>query len=244
MLQSIQSGDNRNHAPCLRVKDMRAYERPREKCRKLGAQSLEFAELLAILLRTGTKGASALDLAHIVLEHCHKGAYGLNSMTLEELMTIKGIGEDKAITICAAIEMGRRLGQMKVKQTYEDFSRSSAVAEYMMERLRHEREEQVCLALLDNRNHLISVERVSLGTMNMSLADQRTVFRVAIDHNAASIILIHNHPSGHSDPSPADVTMTQRFVEAGRIMGIPVLDHIIIGDGEYTSLCEEGYISS
>lgn len=217
-------------------------EGPREKFVSLGAHGLSTIELIAILLRTGRKGCSVLDMAREVLDSVVDGAYGLNDVTVERLQQVKGIGRDKAVTICAAVELGRRLGQMRVKHLYEDFSHPEAVAAYVMERLRHEREERFCAAFLNCKNKLIRLETISIGGLTGSLAEQRSVFRRALEANAASLILIHNHPSGDATPSDEDVRITRIFKEAGDVMGIPVLDHIVIGDGIYVSLCEEALL--
>lgn len=217
-------------------------EGPREKFVALGAEGLSNTELIAILLRTGRKGSSVLELAKEVLDSVVDGAYGLNGVSVEQLRKVKGIGRDKAVTVCAAIELGRRLGQLRVKHTYEDFSHPEAVAAYVMERLRHERQEHFCAAFLNCKNKLIGLETISIGGLTGSLAEQRSVFRRALETNAARIILIHNHPSGDPNPSDEDVRITRIFKEAGDVMGIPVLDHIIIGDGIYLSLCEEALL--
>lgn len=217
-------------------------EGPREKFVNLGAAGLSTVELIAILLRTGRKGCSVLEMAREVLDSVVDGAYGLNDVTVERLQQVKGIGRDKAVTICAAVELGRRLGQMRVKHLYEDFSHPKAVATYVMERLRHEREEHFCAAFLNCKNKLIRLATISIGGLTGSLAEQRSVFRRALEANAASLILIHNHPSGDASPSDEDVRITKIFKEAGDVMGIPVLDHIVIGDGIYVSLCEEALL--
>lgn len=240
-MQEIMSTDG-NVMPSLCVKDMFPYQRPREKFVSVGAEHMAMEELIAILLRTGYKGTSALSLAKQVIQFFPDGVYGLNHMTVKELESIKGIGTDKAIALCAAVELGRRLGQLKVKQDYEDFSNPEAVAKYVMERLRHKTEEHVWVALLNAKNKLIKVEEISSGGLTSSYAEQRSVFRRAIACNAAAIILIHNHPSGDSKASPEDIRMTKLFCEAGQVMGIPVLDHVIIGDQEFTSLCSEGLL--
>lgn len=224
------------------VREMNTEQRPREKFLALGADRLETEELLAILLRTGRKGTSVVDLSREVINQLRDGAYGLHTVTPQHLCHIKGIGADKAVTVCAAIELGRRLMQLKVKHTYRDFSKPSAVAAYAMEKLRHCQEEQFWTAMLNSKNRLISLGRISAGGLTSSLAEQRSVFRQAIEANAAAIILLHNHPSGDPEPSSEDIRITRIFADAGKIMGIPVLDHIIIGDGIYTSLCEQGLL--
>lgn len=229
--------------PTVSVKDMLPFQRPREKFLALGPSHMAIEELLAILLRTGVKGQSAISLASDIVQSYDDGAYGLNRMTVEELVKIKGIGTDKAITLCAALEMGRRLGELKIKETYEDFSQPFVIAQYVMERLRHEEVEHVWAAMLTSRNKLIQLEHISNGGLVSSLVEQRAVFKKAIACNAAAIILIHNHPSGDSRPSDEDIRLTKLFVSAGQFMGIPVLDHIIIGDNEFTSLSEIGKLS-
>lgn len=224
------------------VKDMQLGDRPREKFLSCGGQALGEEELLAILLRTGIKGQSALALGRQILSACG-GLKGLNKWTWQDLMQVRGVGEDKAVTVCAAIELGRRLSQAKAREVHVDFSRSEAVGNYMMERLRHEWEEVVALVLLNAHNELIGVETISRGGLTTSLVEQRTVFRQAIRHNAAAIILVHNHPSGVIDPSQKDIDITHLYQKAGILMGIPLLDHIIIGDGSYFSLAEGGYLS-
>ena len=224
------------------VRDLPNEWRPREKCLQFGVSQLTTEELVAILLRTGRKGQSVLALAKELVGSLTEGAYGLNQISLTSLQEIKGIGPDKAVTLVAAVELGRRLGQMRVKQQYADFSHPEAVATYVMERLRHEPVEHFCVAMLTNRNQLIALATVAIGGLTASQAEQRVVFRKAIEANAASIILLHNHPSGDPRPSQSDIQVTQVFQQAGEIMGIPVLDHIIIGDGVYESLAELGYL--
>ena len=203
--------------PTVSVKDMLPFQRPREKFLALGPSHMAMEELLAILLRTGVKGQSAISLASDIVQSYDDGVYGLNRMTVEELI--------------------------KIKETYEDFSQPFVIAQYVMERLRHEEVEHVWAAMLTSRNKLIQLEHISNGGLVSSLVEQRAVFKKAIACNAAAIILIHNHPSGDSRPSDEDIRLTKLFVSAGQFMGIPVLDHIIIGDNEFTSLSEIGKLS-
>lgn len=224
------------------IKDLQPYQRPREKCALLGAEHLEIEELVAILLRTGCKGESALALSRRLIEYFPNGLYELQHISVRELQEIKGIGQDKAVTLCAAIELGKRLREMRILQECIDFSDPAVVAQYVMERLRHQRVEQMWVAFLTCRNQLIRMEMVAQGALSSCVVEQREVFRKALVCNAGHLILIHNHPSGASSPSRRDVEMTRQFIRAGEVMGIDVLDHVIIGDGEYTSLVEGGYI--
>ncbi len=224
------------------ISQLHSEERPRERFLSYGARALSTEEILAILLRSGCKGTSVLLLAKEIIDTLQNGLGGLGAITPESLLHIKGIGKDKAVTICAAIELGRRLTEVKAKKTHADFSCPEAVAHYVMERMRHEMEEHFQIALLNAKNRLIRIVPISTGGLTSSMAEQRKVFRKAIESNAAAIILLHNHPTGDPTPSVEDVKVTKVFVKAGDLMGIPVLDHIVIGDGEYISLCESGYI--
>ncbi|WP_081936417.1 RadC family protein [Veillonella montpellierensis] len=224
------------------VKHMDTFQRPREKFIALGGDKLDIAEILAILLRTGCKGQSSISLAKELLQNLSMRGLQLNSATIDDCMQVKGIGEDKAVTIGAAIELGRRLVETKVLEEHKDFTSPETVALYVMERVRHWREEHFMAMYLTAKNTLISIEEISKGGLTSSLAEQRVVFRYAIAHNAASIILFHNHPSGDSTPSQNDIRVTKVFRDAGQLMGIPIIDHIVIGDKNYTSLCEKGYV--
>lgn len=161
---------------------------------------------------------------------------------MADLCRIRGIGQDKAITLCAAVELGRRIAKQRVKQQAPDFSTPQAIAEYVMEDMRTALQERFAVVFLSVKNRLITVQTLSVGTLNASLARARDVFRLAMQYNAASVVLVHNHPSGDPEPSREDILLTKQIVKAGEIMGIPVLDHIIIGDGTFVSLCERGHV--
>ncbi|MGE1063654.1 DNA repair protein RadC [Megasphaera paucivorans] len=222
---------------------MALCEKPREKFMRQGPKSLTDQDLLAILLRTGIKGHSVLDISREVLRSLpNENVYYLGETSISDLCAIRGLGVDKAVTVCAAIELGKRISRQRVKQSSPDFSSPQAIADYVMEDMRVLPQEQFAAAYLSTKNQLISFQTLTVGTINASLAKSRDVFRYAIRYNAAAIILLHNHPSGDPEPSREDVTVTQRIAEAGRVMEIPVLDHIIIGDGTFVSLCERGYI--
>lgn len=227
----------------VEVRHMALCEKPREKFMRQGPKSLTDQDLLAILLRTGIKGHSVLDISREVLRSLpNENVYYLGETSISDLCAIRGLGVDKAVTVCAAIELGKRISQQRVKQSSPDFSSPQAIADYVMEDMRVLPQEQFAAAYLSTKNQLISFQTLTVGTINASLAKSRDVFRYAIRYNAAAIILLHNHPSGDPEPSREDVTVTQRIAEAGRVMEIPVLDHIIIGDGTFVSLCERGYI--
>ena len=222
------------------IPDWPEGERPREKLMHLGPDRLSDAELLAILLRTGNRQQTALDLAKALLAQ-HKNILELSELPYQQLATLKGLGPVKAVTLNAAFELGRRLAafpsQEKLKITGPE-----VVQQKFGPVLSHLKKEVFKILLLNSANILIRDVTISEGILDSALVHPREVFKPAILESAASIILIHNHPSGETNPSPEDHRITQRLVEVGRIVGIPVLDHIILGGERYFSFHEEGLI--
>ena len=218
-------------------------EQPYEKFKRFGAQSLTESELLAIIIRTGTKGMSALDIAQKVLASgkSENGLLDLHQLSLNELESINGIGEVKAIKIKAILELSKRISTSSAKKKLK-LNTPSLVADYFMERMRHLQKEVVYLVMLDAKNQIINEKILSLGTITMSLVSPREVFLLALEYNAVSIILLHNHPSGDCNASREDIIITKRIAEIGKTLEIPLLDHIIIGDNKYTSLKENNTI--
>lgn len=220
------------------IKDLPISERPREKLYSYGVESLSNAELLAIIIRTGYGEDTSIDLAQKILNLDKKGLPFLTNVTLEQLTDIKGIGECKAAQILSAIEIGRRVNRWiaedKVKVTSP-----MVIANLMMDEMRYLDKEYFNIALLDTKNQVLSIENISIGTLNASIVHPRDVFSMAIKKNANSIILLHNHPSGDPQPSNEDINITHRLVDVGNIVGIKVLDHIIIGDNRYISFKEK-----
>ncbi len=223
------------------IKDLPLEERPRERLQRHGAQVLSDAELLAVLIRTGTRSESAIVLAQRIL----KGDGGKSGLayvvdsSVEELSKIKGIGTAKAVQLKAAVELGRRIsaynrGQQVTITTPLD------VKDLLMEEMRFLEREHFKTILLNIKNHVISIEDISIGSLNSSIVHPREVFKPAIRRSSASIILVHNHPSGDPTPSKEDIEVTSKLVEAGKILGINVLDHVIIGDNSFISLKEKG----
>ena len=217
---------------------------PYEKFLKSGAASLSEAELLAIILRTGTRNCPALALAGQVLSlSCgrERGLNALHHISLAELMDIPGIGEVKAVKINCIAELSKRMAMESAGQVVL-FDAPKTVASYFMEELRHEEKENILLLSLDNRLHLIEKYVLSIGTVNESLLSPREVFVQALKCKASHVMLLHNHPSGDALPSGQDILITKKIKEAGELVGIPLIDHIIIGDGCYTSLKEKGLL--
>jgi len=217
-----------------------AAMQPYEKFLKLGAQALSEAELLAIILRTGTKKCCALTLAEKVLslfKGREGGLNGLHHITLKELMDIPGIGEVKAVKLKCIAELAIRMAKERAALSLS-FTSPHTVAQYYMETLRHEEKEVIMLLLLDNKLHLIEEYMLSQGTVNASLLSSRDVFMRALRCGACHVMLMHNHPSGDPSPSKQDILITRKIKEAGELMDISLLDHIIVGDGCYVSLKE------
>lgn len=221
-------------------KDVPLEERPRERMLHYGASALSHAELIAILLRTGTNNQSAVHVATKLLASCG-GLPSLIDMTLEEMIAIKGIGKAKALQLQAGIELGRRLSRSKLGQAISIRGPKDA-ADQVMEELRYLKKEHFLCLFLNIKNHVIARETLSIGTLNAALVHPREVFRAAIKHNSASIICVHNHPSGDPTPSPEDISLTKRLAEAGQLIGIDVLDHVIVGYDSYVSLKEHGHL--
>jgi DNA repair protein RadC len=217
------------------IKEMPELERPREKMRLLGAHRLSNAEILAVLLGTGTRSQSATALANRILSMTPEGIAYLSECTLEELARVSGVGLAKSCRIAAAVELGRRLA-MSPKSRRVHIGSPQDVAELFIEGMRHLKQECFRVLLLNVKNEILSIEEISVGNLNSSLADPREVFRPAIRRSAASLILAHNHPSGNPEPSNADIEATKRLSAAGELLGIRVIDHIIVGDGTFASM--------
>ena len=224
-----------------RIKDWPADERPREKLLKHGAGALADAELLAILIRTGSGRASALDLAREVLQG-GKSLHGIASRSASELMRMKGIGRAKAVELLAAFEIGRRVEAHSHKEK-QVVKAPEDVARLMIPKMRHLSNEEFYVLVLDAHNGLREEIKLTSGTLNASLVHPREVFKVAIDYRAAAVVVVHNHPSGNLEPSREDIEITRQLVEAGKIIGIPLHDHVIVTGGGFTSLAERGLIS-
>ena len=223
------------------IKELPVTERPREKLYSHGPSALSNEELLAIIIRTGNKNDTAIDLARKVLSSDGRGLVHLRDTSLQNLMEIKGVGECKAAQILAAIEIGKRISYhhalSKVKIT-----EPSTIANLYMDEMRYLQKEHFKIILLDTKNQIIVTEEISVGTLNASIVHPRDVFRAAIKRNSNSMILIHNHPSGDPTPSNEDINITNRLIDAGNLIGIKVLDHIIIGDNRYISFKEKNLI--
>jgi len=214
-------------------------ERPYEKCMKMGPSALSDAELLAIILKNGYKGESVLMLSRrlLSLSDTNKGLLGLMHVSHEELMRVKGVGKVKALQLLCVMELSKRIARAR-KEANLRFDCPASVADYYMEDMRHYDREVLLLIMLDGKNNLIRDMVISEGTVNCTPASPREIFREALRNNAVSILLVHNHPSGDPTPSRDDISITGQIRQAGDMVGIRLLDHIVLGDGIYRSILE------
>jgi DNA repair protein RadC len=224
----------------MRSDEIPAEDRPRERLKTLGAEVLTVRELVAVVLGSGSGSRCAMDVAGEIL-----GMVGsvrdLSGVSVEKLAKAGGVGNAKACRLKAAVELGRRVakatrGEVKVVRCPDD------AASLVIEDMKNLDREHFTVILLDSKNAVISVERVSVGTVNSSIVHPREVLKPALEKSATSIILVHNHPTGNVSPSREDIMITRRFEKCGQILGIDVIDHIIIGDGNYRSMKESGYL--
>lgn len=224
------------------MKELPESEQPYEKFRKLGAYSLSDAELLATILRTGSRDKTALQLAHDVLCREQHNLLNLNLLTVEELKKIPGIGQVKATQLKCIAELSRRMASATYQKNLQVLE-PKTIADYYMEQLRHETREKLMLAMFDSKNHFLGDEILSIGTVNSSLVSPREIFVKALQCQAVHIIILHNHPSGDPTPSEEDLRVTHRVSECGNLLGISLADHIIIGDNRYISFREQGILN-
>ncbi|MGI6263067.1 MAG: RadC family protein [Succiniclasticum sp.] len=223
----------------LKISDMCKSDRPRERLCRLGAGALTNAELLAILIGSGTQGVSALQIATQLTAHERLYREVTRWRHVQDFQHVKGLGTARAARILAAIELGKRLACASAVES-ACISSPDAGAQYLMGRLRRETHERFLVLLLNTKNRVIQTEQIAEGSLNSAVVHPREVFAPAITAHAAAILVAHNHPSGDPTPSREDRNLTQVLAKTGEIMGIPVLDHLVIGDGVYYSFKEHG----
>jgi DNA repair protein RadC len=226
----------------LAIKDWPPGERPRERLCQKGPDALSDAELLAVLLANGsaTGHLTALDCARLLLG-AHTDFRTLVHVPFGDLLSVPGLGPAKASRIQAALEIGRRMAVQK-RQAGRAFQRSQDVFDAYSLVFRDEKREVFTVLLLDSKNRFLREERVSMGSLNYSLVHPREVFHAAIRGSASALILLHNHPSGDPTPSQEDIDLTERLEKGGRLLGIQILDHIVLGEGRYHSFCDNGWM--
>ncbi|SFC54360.1 RadC family protein [Peribacillus sp. B-H-3] len=222
------------------IKDFPKDERPRERFLQEGPRSLSNQELLALLLRTGTRDQSVLQLSNKLIS-TFEGLRLLKDASIEEITAIKGIGAAKAIQILASVELGRRISSLNYHDRYV-IRTPEDCANYCMDEMRFLSQEHFVCLYLNTKNQVLHKQTVFIGSLNASIVHPREVFKEAFRRSAASIICLHNHPSGDPAPSREDIEVTKRLSECGKIIGIDILDHIIIGEQKFVSLKEKGYL--
>lgn len=221
------------------MKEIPDMERPYEKCLRHGATGLSDAELLAVILRTGSRGENVLELAQRILYRSgESGLLGLHQFSREKLMSIRGIGKVKAVQLTCILELSKRLSKTEASGAVS-FSSPGSIADYYMEDMRHESQEVIKIVMMNSRGALIGESDVSKGTVNASVITPREIFIEALKRQAVGVVVMHNHPSGDPAPSEEDIILTKRVKTAGSLIGIELLDHIIIGNNCYISLREE-----
>lgn len=227
----------------IKTKDLPISERPYEKFVKYGPEKLSDAELLAIIIRTGSSKERAVEVATKVLSISNEmsGLLGLCRLSLPELTKVEGIGTVKALQILAVVELTKRIAKSSVDGAFY-FQTPESIANYYMQDMRNLEVEKVILVLLNSKSKLIKDMDISLGTVNCSLISPREIFIEALKYKAVHIILVHNHPSGDPTPSKEDLIITDRIQQLGILLGIKLMDHVIIGDNKYISLKKKGYL--
>lgn len=223
------------------IKEMLPEERPRERLLAYGPNALSMTELLAILIGTGTKGRSALDIARELTGDLLKDTQLARTQNPRELTRVQGLGTAKASVIMAALELGRRLAEAGTKP-FKAIHSPEDGAMLVMPRLRYATHEHFLVILLNTKGKVMSIEKISEGSLNSSVVHPREAYAPAIVQHAAAILAVHNHPSGDLSPSREDRALTKTLRETGKVMGIPLLDHLIIGDGIYYSFKEQGFL--
>lgn len=229
----------KNH---LTIKELPDSERPYEKFLAAGAEHLSDAELLAVIIKSGTNGLKSVEVAQNFLNLKNRSLMNLYEVSFEEMIKIQGIGKVKAIQLKCIAELSKRIAETKYYSKIT-LKNAKSIADYYMERLRHEKQEYLIVCMLDTKCKFLDDAVISKGTVNSSIVSPREIFLTALRKQAVQIILIHNHPSGSPAPSMEDNLVTEKVYECGRLLGIELADHIIIGDRDYYSYREAGFWS-
>ena len=224
----------------IKIMDMPQGERPRERLAKYGAEALSNAELLAIILRTGSQGETAVDVGNKLLKMYEGNLRELFTTDVNELSKMKGLGFVKAVQLKACLELAKRIFEYKPEKN--QVRSTQDVVNMLMPELQFEKQEKLFAVFLGTKNYLIKRKLVSVGGSDVNVFNPKEILYMAVRENSSAIIIAHNHPSGDPEPSEEDIKITKKLVEAGKVIGIPIRDHIIIGDGTYISMKERGII--
>jgi len=221
----------------MKLKDLPNEEKPRERLIKYGVNNISNEDLISILIRTGSKDENVKELSSKILSKI-KNINSLNDLSLRELTDIKGVGETKALTIIAAIELGRRVTTLQIEDKLV-LNNTEIVHKYFAPLIAREKQENLLVILLDNKKRLISYKNMFKGTDNLSIVSVKEIFNYAVKERASAIIIMHNHPSGLVNPSEADIELTNNLIMSGKLMGIPLIDHIVTNGVKYYSFFDE-----
>lgn len=224
----------------IKIMDMPQGERPRERLAKYGAEALSNAELLAIILRTGSQGETAVDVGNKLLKRYGGNLRELFTTDVNELSKMKGLGFVKAVQLKACLELAKRIFEYKPEKN--QVRSTQDVVNMLMPELQFEKQEKLFAVFLDTKNYLIKRKLVSVGGIDVNVFKPKEILYMAVRENSSAMIIVHNHPSGDPEPSEDDIKITKKLVEAGGVIGIPLQDHIVIGDGTYISMKERGII--
>ena len=230
-----------SYQPVLKIKSWAEEDRPREKLLNKGKSVLSEAELIAVLIGSGTRSISAVDLAKTILHHANNNLNSLAKYSVKDLTKFKGIGEAKAISIVSALELGRRRKDTCQEKRIK-INSSQNVYDVMKPDLLDQKLEQFWLVLLNRANYILQKIQISLGGISGTVADPKVIFKYALDNHASSIILVHNHPSGNLKPSEADIKLTSKMKDAGKLLEMPILDHLIFTDQGFFSFADQNYL--
>lgn len=228
----------------IMMRDIPHNDRPYEKCLAMGPEVLSDAELLSVIIRTGSRDINSMVLSEKILSlnYPDDGLTGLLHLSLPELMSVKGIGKVKGIQLISVGELSKRIWKKEAVKKINVFDDPNAVANYFMEDMRHMEQEQLHVMFLNTKNMLIKDMLLAKGTVNATITSPREIFIEALRYHAVNLILVHNHPSGDPTPSQNDFSLTRRVKEAGSLIGIQLMDHVIIGDSSYSSFRKEGML--
>ncbi len=224
----------------IKIMDMPQGERPRERLTKYGAEALSNAELLAIILRTGSQGETAVDVGNKLLKMYGGNLRELFTTDVNELSKIKGLGFVKAVQLKACLELAKRIFEYKPEKN--QVRSTQDVVNMLMPELQFEKQEKLFAVFLGTKNYLIKRKLVSVGGIDVNVFKPKEILYMAVRENSSAMIIVHNHPSGDPEPSEDDIKITKKLAEAGEVIGIPLQDHIIIGDGRYISMKERGIV--
>ncbi|MCB0482956.1 MAG: DNA repair protein RadC [Flavobacteriales bacterium] len=227
--------------PYVPINQWSEDDRPREKFLTRGRQALTDAELMAILIGSGSKNESAVDLCRRILADCQEDLRSLGIMSIADLTKYRGIGEAKALTLAAALELGRRRRESEALER-KCISASAEAYEIMAPSLMDLPHEEFWVLLLNRANRVITKKQVSAGGISGTVADAKVIFKLALENNSSNLILCHNHPSGNNKPSQTDINLTKRLCEGAKLLDLTVIDHIIIADRRYFSFADEGML--